>query len=220
MVHLEHIKYRYGSETVLDLPAFHAEQGSHHLLLGRSGSGKTTLLHLIAGLHPPTEGRVEVAGQDLSTLSGAALDRFRGRTIGVIFQQLHLLPTLTVAQNLLLAPYLAGLPQEPARVHDVLERLDMGDKASAYPRQLSYGQRQRVAIARAVINRPRVLLADEPTSSLDDQRTEQVLRLLIDQATHEGATLLVATHDARIAEAFPHRLELDTPTPTLVEATP
>jgi len=211
MILLDGIEHRYGQTVVLDLPSFHAEQGEHHLVLGRSGSGKTTLLHILAGLLRPTEGRVRVAGEDLGTLKGDALDRFRGRQIGIVFQEMHLLPTLTVEENLLLAPYMAGLPQDVDRAHEVLHSLDVEEKARAYPHQLSVGQRQRVAIARAVMNQPRLLLADEPTSSLDDVRAEQVLDLLVQQAEAHDATLLISTHDRRITEHFDHPLVLDEP---------
>lgn len=209
MIRLEHVVHRYGSTTVLDLPTWAAGQGEHHLLLGRSGSGKSTLLHILAGILRPTEGRVILADTDPATLSGNALDRFRGRNIGIVFQQMHLLPTLTVEQNLLLAPYMAGLEQDRGRVRSVLADLDVADKARSYPSELSLGQRQRVAIARAVMNRPKVLLADEPTSSLDDIRAAQVLDLLLGQADEYDATLVVATHDRRITDRFEHRLDLD-----------
>jgi ABC-type lipoprotein export system ATPase subunit len=209
MILLEHVQHQYGQTVVLDLPSFKAEQSEHHLVLGRSGSGKTTLLHVLAGLLRPTEGRVVVAGEDLGALKGDALDRFRGRQIGIVFQEMHLLPTLTVEENLLLAPHMAGLPQDVDRAHEVLHSLDVGEKAQTYPHQLSVGQRQRVAIARAVMNQPRLLLADEPTSSLDDVRAEQVLDLLVQQAEAHEATLLIATHDRRITGHFSHRLVLD-----------
>ena len=211
MILLKGIEHRYDQTVVLDLPSFRAEQGEHHLMLGRSGSGKTTLLHILAGLLRPTEGRAVIAGKDLGALERDALDHFRGRHIGIVFQEMHLLPTLTVEENLLLAPYMAGLPQDVGRVHEVLRSLDVEEKAQAHPHQLSVGQRQRVAIARAVMNRPRLLLADEPTSSLDDVRAEQVLDLLVQQAEAYDATLLIATHDRRITEHFDHQLVLDEP---------
>ncbi len=215
MVLLEHIRHRYDRAAVLNLPHLSIAQGEHHLVLGRSGSGKTTLLHILAGLLRPSEGRAVVAGEELGALRGDALDRFRGRHIGIVFQQMHLLPTLTVEQNLLLAPYMAGLPQDVERAREVLNSLDVREKAGSYPHELSVGQRQRVAIARAVMNRPRLLLADEPTSSLDDLRAEQVLGLLRERAAAHEATLVVATHDARIAGAFNHRLDLDDAPPTV-----
>lgn len=209
MVIIENLRHQYGSETVLELPDVRIAEKEHHLLLGRSGCGKTTLLHILGGLRKPTSGRVVIAGADITSMSPRVLDKFRGRSIGIVFQRLHLLPTLTVAQNLLLAPYLAGLKQDENRVREVLSGLDMEEKMDALPHQLSTGQRQRVAIARAVINKPKLLLADEPTSSLDDERTDQVLRLLIEQADRHDATLIVATHDERIASAFPKQILLD-----------
>lgn len=209
MFRLSNIQHRYGEETVLDLPSLEAKQGEHHLILGQSGSGKTTLLHILAGLRKPSEGSVVVANQELGALKGHALDRFRGRHIGIVFQRMHLLATLSVEDNLLMAPYLADLPQGRDRIREVLATLDMGHKVDAYPHELSHGQRQRVAIARAVMNQPEVLLADEPTASLDDSRAEKVLNLLVDQARANGATLVVATHDRRIVDHFEHTLILD-----------
>ncbi|MBO6576916.1 MAG: ABC transporter ATP-binding protein [Rhodothermales bacterium] len=208
MFRINGLRHRYGSELVLELDVFDGDQGSRHLVLGSSGSGKTTLLHVMAGLRRPTEGNVVVAGQDLTALQGHDLDRFRGRHIGIVFQRMHLFATLTVEDNLLMAPFMAGLPQKRDRAHEVLESLDMRHKASAYPRQLSQGQRQRVAIARAVMNHPEVLIADEPTASLDDERATKVLQLLIGQAAANNATLIVATHDNRIASEFESRLVL------------
>jgi len=150
-----------------------------------------------------------VAGQDLAALGGNALDRFRGRHIGIVFQRMHLLATLTVEDNLLMAPYLAELPQATDRIKDVLATLDMDHKAGSFPHELSHGQRQRVAIARAVMNQPEVLLADEPTASLDDERAEKVLDLLMTQAKLNGSTLVVATHDRRIVDHFDNTLIIE-----------
>ncbi len=198
MFDLQQVSHGYDGTEVLRVPAWSAAPGAHWLLLGPSGSGKTTLLHILAGILRPGAGRVHVAGQDLAALAPGNLDRFRGRHIGIVLQRLHLLPSLTVAQNLQLAQYLAGLPQDAARVQEVLASLDIADKARAYPHALSHGQAQRVAVARAVVNQPRVLLADEPTSNLDDARCAQALDLLLAQATACGATLVIATHDQRI----------------------
>ena len=209
MIHVDRLRHVYDGVRVLDLPAFEVAQGGRALVLGRSGSGKTTLLHALAGLLRPTEGRVVVAEQDVGALAGDALDRWRGRTVGVVFQRLHLFETLTVRQNLLAAQYLAGLPQDRPRVDEVLGRLDVLGRAGAFPATLSQGQRQRVVIGRAVVNRPRVLLADEPTASLDDDRAAGVLDLLFREADAAGATLLVATHDARAKARFADALVLD-----------
>ena len=208
MFDVQQLQHGYDGADVLRVPSWSARQGAHWLLLGPSGSGKTTLLHILAGILKPAAGHVQLAGQDLAALAPAALDRFRGRHVGIVLQRLHLLASLTVAQNLALAQYLAGLPQDAARVREVLASLDLADKAEAYPHALSHGQAQRVAVARAVVNRPRVLLADEPTSNLDDARCAQALDLLLAQATACEATLVIATHDQRIKARVPDQYVL------------
>jgi putative ABC transport system ATP-binding protein len=205
---LESLRHAYGGVEVLNVDAWRTEQGAHWLIMGPSGSGKTTLLHVLAGILRPTTGRVTVADQDLLALRPAELDRFRGRHVGIVLQRLHLLSSLTVAGNLLLAQYLARVPQDRNRVREVLAGLDIADKADARPYELSFGQAQRVAIARAVINRPRLLLADEPTSNLDDARCLQALDLLAGQARACGATLVIATHDQRIRQRVPNHYSL------------
>jgi putative ABC transport system ATP-binding protein len=149
-----------------------------------------------------------VDGQDLAALAEAELDRFRGQKIGIVFQRLHLFETLTVRENLRTAQFLAGVPQDEDRVREVLDRVDLLEKGGAYPSTLSQGQRQRVVLARAVVNRPALLLADEPTSSLDDVRAEAVMDLLEREAGAAGAALVVATHDARIRDRFADVLTL------------
>ena len=193
MFSLKAVRHRYGAREVLRLERFEAAQGEKWLVLGPSGSGKSTLLHILAGLLRPTEGSVEVA-----------------RPIGIVPQKLHLIPSLDVEQNLLLAQYLAGAKQEPARAAQVLAGVALADRAHARPHQLSHGQAQRVAVARAVMNRPRLLIADEPTSNLDDAHCAAALDLLEAQAAECGATLVVATHDARAKPRFERRLELGT----------
>lgn len=208
---LRELSHAYAGQTVLRVAHWSAAQGDHWLLTGPSGSGKTTLLHILAGILRPASGLVEVAGQALGGLGGAALDRFRGQSIGIVLQRLHLIPSLDVMGNLQLAQYLAGVAQDRSRVRAVLESLDMADKAQARPHELSFGQAQRVAVARAVINRPRLLLADEPTSNLDDARCMQTLDLLQSQAIACGATLVIATHDQRIQSRVPNRFAVGEP---------
>lgn len=208
MFELQQLTHHYDGAEVLRVEDWSAAQGAQWLLLGPSGSGKTTLLHILAGILRPTAGRAMIAGQDVSDLSASALDRFRGRNIGIVLQRLHLLPSLTVAQNVQLAQYLAGLPQDATRVDEVLAGLDLADKADARPHALSHGQAQRAAIARAVVNRPRLLLADEPTSNLDDGRCAQALDLLLTQAAACGATLVIATHDQRVKARVAHHYQL------------
>ena len=205
---LEYLTHAYNGTEVLKVPAWRAEQGAHWLVIGPSGSGKTTLLHILAGILRPLAGAISIAGQDLMALKPAALDRFRGQHIGIVLQRLHLVPSLSVLKNLLLAQYFAGVTQDEARAHEVLSSLDVADKAHAYPHELSFGQAQRVAVARAVVNRPKLLLADEPTSNLDDARCAQAYALLESQARACGATLVIATHDQRIKSRMSNHFEL------------
>ena len=205
---LDGLARAYGLRTVVAIPAWTVAAGEHSLILGPSGSGKSTLLHLIAGLLHPSHGRVLVAGQDLAKLTTAELDAFRGRMIGIVLQRLHLIPALTVRDNLRLARTLARLPPDPARIDSLLAKLGLAALAGVRPSRLSEGEAQRVAIARAVINHPALILADEPTSALDDVNCQTVLALLRAQAEASGATLVIATHDARLKAHFGHRLEL------------
>ena len=198
----------YGTRTVVEIPSWTVAPGEHSLILGPSGSGKSTVLHLIAGLLPPSRGHIRVADQDLGALTPAELDAFRGKSIGIVLQRLHLIRALTVKDNLRLAQSLAGLPVRAERIEHLLFELGIAALATARPDRLSQGEAQRVAIARAVINRPALILADEPTSALDDGNAETVLRLLLTQAEASGATLLIATHDGRLKPHFAHRLEL------------
>jgi putative ABC transport system ATP-binding protein len=208
VIFVEALLHRYDGRIVLALDAWRAGRGEHCLVLGASGSGKTTLLGIVAGLLRPSAGRVEVAGEDLTRLSGPALDRFRGRHIGFVPQKLHLIASLDVEGNLALAQYMAGVAQDRARVREVLAAVGMADRLQARPAQLSHGQAQRVAVARAVVNRPQVILADEPTSNLDDGHCAATLDLLESQAAACGATLVIATHDQRAKSRFAQRLEL------------
>jgi putative ABC transport system ATP-binding protein len=208
MISIQALAHRYGAATALRVTEWRVAQGERWAVLGPSGSGKSTLLHIVAGLVRPSEGEVEVSGQDLSKLRGATLDRWRGATIGIVLQALHLVRHLSVRDNLRLAQYLAHLPQDDTRIHDTLSALGVSDKAARRPPQLSQGERQRVAIARAVVNRPKLLLADEPTANLDDAAAAVAVDLLTEQAARHGATLVVATHDARVKAKFRERLEL------------
>ncbi len=174
---------------------------------------------MLAGLLRPSAGKVTIAGTDLYTLPGNKADQFRGQNIGLVLQKPHLLPVLTVEKNLLLAQYMAGLTQDRQRIVQVLDILEIAHKQKAMPQQLSQGQAQRVSIARAVLNRPKLLLADEPTSSLDDANCTQVLSLLESQAQSCGATLVIATHDVRIKNRITKHFQLEDIGATSVEMT-
>ena len=208
MIELSHIRHRYGDRIVLDLPSFQLGAGEECLILGNSGSGKTTLMHILAGILKPSEGDVKIGGTSLSQMSGAALDRFRGQSIGIVLQKLHLIAPISVLQNLLLAQTLSGRPTDETAAMKLLENLGIASLRNSKPTQLSRGQAQRVAIARAVINEPTLLIADEPTSNLDDKHAGEALQILRSQAHACGAALVLATHDARVKEHIPRRLEL------------
>jgi putative ABC transport system ATP-binding protein len=209
MFQISNLQHSYQKHKVLDINNWEAQQGEHWLVLGGSGSGKTTLLHILAGLRKPSQGKVKIAQTIITDLTGTKLDQFRGQNIGLVFQKPHLVQTLTVLQNMLLAQYMAGLRQNRQHCEAILETLNILDKKNTYPNRLSQGQAQRVSVGRAVLNRPTLLLADEPTASLDDKNAYQVLDLLIEQAKTYQATLLIATHDKRVKDKISLSFELD-----------
>lgn len=208
LIDITDLQAGYRNTPVLRIPRLTIGRGEHTLLLGPSGCGKTTLLNVIAGLSVPRSGSVRVDGVALETLGGGARDQLRGGKIGLVMQRLHLISALTVDDNLRLAARLAHRPVERAQIVSTLDSLGIGHKLDAYPRQLSQGEAQRVAIARAVIHKPSLILADEPTSALDDANAEAAIQLLFAQATAHGATLVVATHDARIKAHFARVVEV------------
>jgi len=202
MFRIRDLRHAYNGVDVLQIRDWLAEQGEHWLVLGPSGSGKTTLLHILAGILKPSFGEVLVAGQPLTKMKGGELERFRARHVGIVLQRLHLIDSLSVEDNVALSQFFSRLPPERGRVAEVLSNLGLAAKARAYPHELSFGEAQRVAVARAVVNRPTLLLADEPTSNLDDDRCMRALDLLEAQANACHATLLIATHDQRIKSRF------------------
>jgi putative ABC transport system ATP-binding protein len=208
MIQIENLNFGYAGQQVLSIPHLEVKESEHLLILGNSGSGKTTLLHILGGLLSPKEGKVIVGETDLYGLSGSQRDKYRGQNIGLVFQKAHLIAALSVQDNLLLAQYLAGAAQDKGRVHEVLTELNLGDKMGKRVRQLSQGEQQRVTIARALLNRPRMILADEPTASLDDDNAAVVLRMLKGQAEKYQASLIIATHDQRVKSQFDLQLNL------------
>ena len=208
MIDITGLKAGYGDKVVLALEHFIVAAGQHTLVLGPSGCGKTTLLNIVSGIALPMTGEVRVNGARLEGLNAGERDHFRGRHIGFVMQRLHLISALTVEANLQLAQKLAGAAVDTGRIRALLDTLGIADKRHARPRQLSQGEAQRVAIARAVVNRPALILADEPTAALDDINCAAAIKLLLDQAGEHGATLLVATHDQRIKSHFHQVLEM------------
>lgn len=203
MIQTHQLGYHYPNGPRLEFPDVDVAQGAVLLLSGPSGCGKSTWLALVAGLVAPTAGSLTVAGQALAVLKPVAADAWRARAIGFLPQKLHLSAALTVAQNLAMAQWAAGQPQDLARIDAALAALGVQDLAQRKPAQLSGGQAQRVALARAVLAQPRVILADEPTASLDDEAAADAVRLLLATARTQGATLVIATHDARVAALIP-----------------
>jgi putative ABC transport system ATP-binding protein len=211
-IRLEHISryYTMGEAVIravddvsLDLPT-----GEFLALLGSSGSGKSTLLNLIAGLDRPTSGAVIAHGQDLSTVSSLELARYRRQTVGMVFQSFNLLPRMTLEENVELPLRLAEVERDDrgARVQEALERVGLGKRITHRPSELSGGEQQRAAIARALVNRPKILLADEPTGNLDSTTGESILTLLKEIQKNPGMTIVMVTHERPLAERYADRL--------------
>jgi putative ABC transport system ATP-binding protein len=184
------------------------EKGTSCLIRGESGSGKTTLLNALSGLIKPIKGQIRIGQADLSTMSDEKLDQWRGEKIGFVFQTLHLVKPLTVMVNILLGAYAAGKPQSKEWAEHLLEETGLKGFGNKRAHEISQGQAQRVAIARALMNKPELILADEPTSSLDNKSTEQIVTLLISLSKEYGPTLIVTSHDNRITASFDQLLEL------------
>ena len=202
MISSRQLAFRHAGGPALGFDDVDVPQGGLLLLRGASGSGKSTWLALAAGLLAATEGDITVAGQRLSALGKVAGDAWRAKTIGFLPQKLHLSAALTVHGNLAMAQWAAGQPPDESRILEALTALDVQALAHRKPSQLSGGQAQRVALARAVLLKPRVILADEPTASLDDDAADASLALLHATAQRLGATLVIATHDARVNAFF------------------
>lgn len=208
-IEVRDLRFAYARETVLRLDRFRLGRSANTAVIGPSGCGKSTFVHLLAGLLSPDAGSVRVLGQDLAALAEAERDRFRGRYIGFVFQRLHLLPALSVRENLALARRLARRQRGPGRIDTLLERLGLAPLAGRKPRALSHGQAQRAAIARALVHEPELVIADEPTSALDDGHAGEVVALLREVAADSGAALLIVTHDHRVRGRLDGEFALD-----------
>ena len=173
--------------------------GEFVVIMGKSGSGKSTLLGLLAALDYPNSGSVELADHPLSSLDEDALATIRQRDMGFVFQSFHLLPTLTVAENIAFPLDIARRP-DPARVDELINAVGLGHRRDSLPTQLSGGEQQRTAVARALVSRPKIVFADEPTGNLDEQNAEQVMQLLLDLRQQTGSALVVVTHDPALAD--------------------
>ncbi|MFD5749391.1 ABC transporter ATP-binding protein [Streptomyces sp. NPDC127033] len=207
VVRLDGVRKEYGEARALDGMSVEIRAGDAVAVMGPSGCGKSTLLNLVAGLDRPTSGTVEVNGQDLGELNETGLALFRRQHIGMIFQFFNLIDDLPALDNVALAAQLTGTPARQARLRalELLDELGVADRRNSYPATLSGGERQRVSVARALMNRPALLLADEPTGALDSRSGEQVMDLLID-LNQIGQTLLIVTHDPHLATRCASRL--------------
>ncbi len=195
----------------IDVPAlrgvdFEAQPGEFVAVLGPSGSGKSTLFHIIGGLTPPTDGHVKVAGKDLAAMTDSQRTAMRRTQVGFVFQRFNLLPTLSAAENIAIAKDIAGNRNQDKDFEDVLQILGIRNRLHHKPYALSGGEQQRVAIARAIVNRPRILLADEPTGNLDSQNSETVLNTLKELNQRFGQTILMITHNPEAASFCTHRM--------------
>lgn len=193
---------------VLRQLSFSVEAGETVAIIGQSGSGKSTLLSLLAGLDQPSVGSITVDGQALGQLNQNQLTQFRGRSIGIIFQQFHLMRSLTALENVLLPLDILGIPDAEQKALEALHLMGLSARAKHLPQQLSGGECQRVAIARAFVVEPRILLADEPSGNLDTATGEKVMNLLFDAVAQRGMTMILVTHDRQLASRCKKRLPL------------
>ena len=195
--------------TILDGVGFHIAAGEAVAIVGASGSGKSTLLSLLAGLDTPSVGRVMLGDVDLSALDEDGRAKLRGERVGFVFQSFQLLPALTAIENVMLPLELRGDRDASGPARRILERVGLGERLEHYPRQLSGGEQQRVALARAFVTGPSLLFADEPTGNLDTETGRSVIDLLFELNAHAGTTLVLVTHDERLAERCVRVLRLD-----------
>lgn len=208
MISTKEITFSYHKDHIFHMPDVFCQAGNTLLVTGNSGKGKTTYLHILAGLLKPTSGQITIDNVDITKLSEQKTDAFRGKNIGVVFQKSHFIASLTVLENLEMASWLATGKKHTKRAKELLKKLDVLDQATKLTTQLSVGQQQRVSIARALMNKPKVLLADEPTSSLDDKNAEKVIDLLESLAKEYQAALLIVTHDSRIKQRFTNQITM------------
>ena len=207
MIKTKGIEFNYDNQVFFKFQDINLKSSENLLIIGSSGIGKTTLLHLLAGLLESSSGSIKLFEEELSELSSHQLDRFRKNNIGIVFQRPHFINSLTVKENLELAQYIAN-KKDSKRIENILKNLNIFDKSNKKTNQLSQGEKQRASIALAIVNSPKLILADEPTSSLDDINCDNVIKLLKKQAIDFGAQLIVITHDSRLKKHFKNSIEL------------
>ncbi len=223
MLHLQDVKKSFaepdgGRLPILDVPQFDVGAGEQVVLMGRSGSGKSTLLHIIAGISRPDSGVVKLAGSDLTRLPEAARDRFRAANLGYVFQTFNLLSGFSAIENVLLGMTFGEGTIDHGRAHELLARVGLGNRLGHKPSMLSVGEQQRVAVARALVNRPKLLLADEPTANVDARHQQAIVDLLRSTCSEEKVSLLLVTHAGEVASQFERVEHLDQLNRALVAA--
>ena len=201
---VKNLDFVIANNTILSELNFSLDNGSHLIISGPSGSGKSTLINLMSGLYRPTSGHVSFKNNDYSKLTDKDIDEMRAKNFGLIFQRLHLIKHLTVEQNILLGFNKIKLPN----IEKLIEDIGLTAKKKQLAKDLSFGESQRVAIARGVVNNPKIIFADEPTSSLDDENTKRVLKLISAQANKNKSSIVISTHDERVKKFFKNILEI------------
>lgn len=202
---------------ILDIPHFAVAEGEQVVLVGRSGGGKTTLLHSIAGITRVDRGSITIDGRDLTTLSEAGVDRLRAQKIGYVFQTFNLLSGFSALENVLLGMTFAGKAGDQARAKHLLERVGLGHRLTHKPGAMSVGEQQRVAVARALVNKPRLLLADEPTANIDPRNQQTIIDLIRGTCREENIALILVTHSMEVANQFDRAVRLEEINRTLAE---
>lgn len=208
MISTQGVTFLYPPNHSFKFPDITCNSGETLLITGNSGTGKTTLLHLLGGLLKPQSGNISINNQDISSLNATALDKFRGQSIGMVLQKSFFIQSLTVIENVVLASWIAKGKKAQEKVTELLTELGLKEHLHKLPHQLSIGQQQRVNIARALINNPSVILADEPTSSLDDENAHIVAELLNNLAQKYNSSLIIVTHDQRLKAMFKNQISL------------
>lgn len=208
MITSKNLHFSYSSQKQFSFPDISCNDKEALLILGQSGHGKTTFLHLLALLLQPDSGNIHIAGKELSGLSSTERTNIRAKNLGIIYQRAHFVSALSVLDNILLSSYLAENKQDKEKAGYLAEQLGFAEHLQKKTTQLSQGEQQRVSIARALMNNPNVILADEPTSNLDDNNCQKVIELLKKQSFSIGASLVVVTHDQRLKDEFPNQVFL------------
>ena len=202
MLKTESLTFSYDNSQELSFPDIELERGENLLVLGKSGAGKTTFIQILAGLLKPKKGQITLDGNNYQSLSESEMDQFRGSNVGMVFQTPHFVNNISVMDNLLLSLHLSKMGQDKKKIIKLLHKVGLGEKIKVKPSELSQGEKQRASIALAVIKNPKLILADEPTSSLDDENVSKICSLLKVQAEATNAHLILVTHDQRVKSEF------------------